>query len=97
MRRLSPYQAEDTSSVELSASAEGVDRFREAAYGLSVHWGLHSLSTQGNERTYFADRIPYDQYRERMGRFRPIRFDVGEWADLMVEAVPRHFHKEAPV
>ena len=86
MRRLSEYQAENTSSAKLSASAEGAGRFREAAYGLSVHWGLYSLSTHGHEWIYFVDRIPYDRYRERMERFRPIRFDAEEWADLMVEA-----------
>ena len=80
------YEAEDTSSARLNASAEGVDRFLQAAYGLSVHWGLYCLSTSGSEWIYFQDRIPYDRYRQRMETFCPARFHAEEWADLMVEA-----------
>jgi len=86
MRLRSEYQVEDTSHARLSASVEGISHFQEAAYGLSVHWGLYSLSTQGSEWIYFTDRIPYDRYRGRMDRFCPSRFQAEEWADLMVEA-----------
>lgn len=80
------YTAEDTSSAKLSASAEGLRRFKEAAIGLSIHWGLYALSMQGTEWIYFTDRIPFETYRKRMDRFNPTRFNAEEWADLMVEA-----------
>lgn len=80
------YEVEDTSAARLCASAEAMGRFQQAGIGLSVHWGLYSLSTEGNEWIYFEKRIPFDTYRQRMGRFNPARFDAGEWADLMVEA-----------
>ncbi|MFH1570902.1 MAG: alpha-L-fucosidase [Gemmatimonadota bacterium] len=77
---------EDTSRARLSAGAAGVRRFREARLGLSVHWGLYALSTEGSEWIYYHNRIAYDTYRERLARFNPTRFDAAEWADLMVEA-----------
>jgi len=80
------YEVEDTSSAKLSASAMGLSAFQEARIGLSVHWGLYALSTEGNEWIYFANQIPYDTYRLRMERFNPTKFCAEEWADLMVES-----------
>lgn len=79
-------EVEDTSSARLNASANGVRQFQQAGIGLSAHWGLYALSTEGNEWIYFRNRIPFDAYRQRMSRFNPTRFDAEEWADLMVEA-----------
>lgn len=77
---------ENTSRARLQVSRSGLRRFREAAFGLSVHWGLYSLSTSGNEWIYFRDRIPLGTYKRRMEKFDPVRFSADEWADLMVEA-----------
>ncbi len=77
---------EDTSQTRLQASPAGVQRFKEARFALSVHWGLYALSHSGNEWIYFLDRIPYEVYRKRMEQFNPVRFNAEEWADLMVEA-----------
>ena len=86
MKKTRNYEVEDTSGAKLEASQAGVGRFKEAAFGLSAHWGLYSLSTSGIEATYYLDRIPLEDYRRRMERFNPVRFDADEWADLMVEA-----------
>jgi alpha-L-fucosidase len=80
------YEVEDTSSAKLEASAKGVEEFKQAGIGLSLHWGLYSLSTRSNEWIYFNDRVPLDIYKERMNRFNPTRFCPEEWVDLMVEA-----------
>jgi alpha-L-fucosidase len=80
------YAVEDTSAAKLQASADGVRQFREAGFGLSVHWGLYSLSTRGDEWIYYRERMPYETYAQRLGQFNPTRFQAEEWADLMVEA-----------
>ena len=80
------YEVEDTSHAQLQASPDGVKAFVEAAYGLSVHWGLYALSTSGNEWIYYEDRIPLETYKKRMDRFNPTKFNADEWADLMLEA-----------
>ena len=77
---------EDTSAARRQASGDASRRFQEAGFGMSVHWGLYSLSTHGREWVYFDDRIPFEAYRVRMERFNPTRFNAEEWADLMVEA-----------
>ena len=67
MKQVENYEVEDTSGAQLQASEEGVARFLEAAYGLSVHWGLYSLSTGGNEWIYYLQRIPFAEYKKRAG------------------------------
>lgn len=86
MKAKRPCKAEDTNRVRCEASPGGVRRFQKAAFGLSAHWGLYSLSRSGDEWIYFKDRIPLEVYRKRMAQFNPIRFNAAEWADLMVEA-----------
>jgi alpha-L-fucosidase len=79
------YSAEDTGHATRSATPEGLQSFVDAAYGLSVHWGLYAINGRG-EWVMHQERIPFDVYRERLGRFNPTRFNAEEWADLMVEA-----------
>lgn len=86
MKTTNNYTPEDTSSAKLQATPQGSRAFTEAAFGLSVHWGLYALSVSGVEWTYYLDHIPYEKYRARMDRFNPTRFNAEEWADLMVEA-----------
>jgi len=80
------YTVEDTNQVKNQATEQGVRRWQKAGYGLSVHWGLYALSTEGNEWIYFTHQIPFNEYKQRMERFNPTRFNAEEWADLMVES-----------
>ncbi len=86
MTSITEFIVEDTSSVRLEASQQGVERFQQADFGLSAHWGLYALSVESSEWIYFLNRIPYETYKQRMTRFNPTRFNAEEWADLMVEA-----------
>ncbi len=79
------YTVEDTSSVRLQASPEGLAEFAAARFGLAMHWGLYSIHGRG-EWVYFNERIPLDQYRQRAKVFNPTRFNAEEWADLMLES-----------
>jgi alpha-L-fucosidase len=76
---------EDTSTARLQATAQGIDSFLQAGFGLSVHWGLYSLNGHG-EWAYYLEKIPLAEYQKRQLEFNPVRFDAEEWADLMVEA-----------
>jgi len=80
------FEVEDTSHARLQASRKGVKRFLASPFGLSMHWGLYSLSHTGTEWIYYSDNIPLKVYRKRMEAFNPVRFNAEEWADLMVEA-----------
>jgi len=86
VKKQSKCKVEDTSRAMLQASKKGVREFCNSRYGMSVHWGLYSLSTEGTEWIYYTHKIPYAVYKKRMERFNPVRFNAEEWADLMVEA-----------
>lgn len=86
MKRIYEYEVEDTSAVELQASEEGLRRYVGSRFGMSVHWGLYTLSVSGGEWIYLTDLIPYETYKKRMERFNPVRFSADEWCDLMLEA-----------
>ena len=79
------YEVEDMSASKLQVSAAGARAFKNAGYGLSIHWGLYSL-LQGDEWIYFRDRIRLDNYLKLTVRFNPYRFNAEEWADLMIES-----------
>ncbi len=83
-------QVEDTNTARLEATPEGVKAFRDAGFGMSVHWGLYSIQGRG-EWVYFNEKIPLSTYRERLARFNPQRFCAEEWADLMVETGQKMF------
>lgn len=71
-------------------SPEGVRAFTSARFGLTAHWGLYSINGRG-EWVYYAEKIPFEVYKQRMQAFNPTRFDAEEWADLMVETGVKFF------
>jgi len=69
--------------------------FREAKFGMMVHWGLYSLPAgEWNGRrmpvigewaqSYF--RIPRADYGRLANAFNPILFDADEWVKLAIDA-----------
>jgi len=79
------YTVEDTSACKLQASADGVQAYVNARFGMSVHWGLYALEGRG-EWVMHHERIPFDEYRKRVDVFNPVRFDAEQWGDLMLAA-----------
>jgi alpha-L-fucosidase len=79
------YTVEDTGSAVLEADPKAVERFRNCRTALTAHFGLYALSTHGNEWIYFADKIPYNEYKKRMDYFELKKFNADEWADLLLE------------
>lgn len=91
MKPTPTYTIESAPAAKLQATSQGVQRFKDSHFGLSTHWGLYSLGYGGNEWIYYIDRIPFFEYRQRLEKFNPIRFNAEEWADLMVEAGQKFF------
>ena len=70
--------------------------FREAKYGMMIHFGLYSLlagewkgkrmgSTIGEWiQAYF--RIPNKEYEKLASAFNPIYFNADEWVDIAIES-----------
>ena len=53
--------------------------FREAKFGMFIHWGLYSLVGRG-EGVIHNERIPRAEYGKSADRFNPKKFDADAWA-----------------
>ncbi len=71
--------------------------WREARFGMFIHWGLYSiLGGEWGGRTDYAEwirnnaHIPLSEYDTLVGRFNPVRFDADAWVALAKEAGMRY-------
>ncbi len=69
--------------------------FREAKYGMMIHWGLYSLAAgewRGRRTPKLGEwmqydlRIPNEDYHRLAAAFDPIFFDADEYVDLALDA-----------
>jgi alpha-L-fucosidase len=65
---------------------ERIAWWREARFGLFIHWGLYSIPAgQWGERTNHAEwirttaEIPLEEYEQLQPRFNPVGFDADAW------------------
>ena len=65
----------------VKAPEEAVKRFRDARFGMFIHYGLYSLMNR-REWAMYLERIPVAEYRKLMGRFNPENLDVSSWIRL---------------
>jgi alpha-L-fucosidase len=75
-----------------SSPTDSLDRtawFREAKFGIFVHWGLYSLIGY-TEWCQHSFEIKPDVYARLQDRFNPVKFDPNAWADLFAEAGARY-------
>lgn len=63
--------------------------FREAKFGLFVHWGIYSLLEAG-EWVMYRRRIPVKEYEKLAARFNPVQFDADEWVRIAKAAGMRY-------
>ena len=67
--------------------------WREARFGLFIHWGLYSLpagewkgSTNHAEWIRTTAQIPLEEYDKFVGQFNPAKFDAAEWVRMAKDA-----------
>ena len=69
--------------------------FKNAGFGLMIHWGLYSLiggEWRGERMDYIGEwamshfRIPNAEYSRLAKVFNPILFSADEWVDLTIDA-----------
>ena len=62
------------------------DWFKEARYGMFIHWGAYSVAGRG-EWVVNRERIPQEEYiRKYVDNFRAENYDPAAWAALAKEA-----------
>lgn len=69
--------------------------FKEAKFGLFIHWGLYSkLAGTWNGKHYYGSgewimnqaKIPVKEYRKTAASFNPVKFNADQWAQLAQDA-----------
>jgi alpha-L-fucosidase len=65
------------------------DRFRQAGFGMFIHWGVYSQLGQG-EWVMQNREIPSDTYEWLASAFNPVKFDAREWVSLAKAAGARY-------
>ena len=58
-----------------------LDWFKEAKYGMFIHWGIYSVPASGEWYQYDA-KLPATEYEKYAGEFNPIKFNAKEWVAL---------------
>ena len=88
-------QAPDPRPVAAPPSAPDprLDWWREARFGMFIHWGLYALpagewqgGTDYGEWIRDSARIPLEEYARFQGEFNPVEFDADRWVTLAREA-----------
>ncbi|MGQ9555948.1 MAG: alpha-L-fucosidase, partial [Anaerolineae bacterium] len=71
---------------------QGEDRlrwFREARFGMFIHWGLYAIPARG-EWVMYVERVPYEEYSPLARQFNPRHYNADEWAALTKQAGMRY-------
>ncbi len=65
--------------------AERTRWFRDAKFGMFIHWGVYSVIGEG-EWIMHVKKIPAAEYEKLPPQFNPTEFDADRWADLAKRA-----------
>jgi len=77
------------------AREKRLEWFREAKYGLFIHWGLYAIpagewngkrSPGLGEWVMFRSRVPVKEYEQLASRFNPVKFNADEWVKVAKDA-----------
>jgi alpha-L-fucosidase len=77
---------QETVSPERLAAREW---YREAKFGMFIHWGVYSLLANG-EWIMQTRSIPVERYEWLASTFNPVKFDAREWVSLAKAAGMRY-------
>jgi alpha-L-fucosidase len=67
------------------AAAARIAWWRDAKFGMFMHWGVYSILGRG-EWVQWKEQIPVDEYAKLAEQFHPDRFDPDAWAALAKDA-----------
>ena len=69
--------------------------FREAKFGMFIHWGLYAVHGKNDKGPYVSwsmenEKIPVDEYKKYTAQFSPSQFNAEEWVDIAKSAGMRY-------
>ncbi|MBN2327938.1 MAG: alpha-L-fucosidase [Candidatus Omnitrophica bacterium] len=74
---------------------ERIRWFREAKFGMFVHWGLYAVHGKNDKGPYVSwsmhdEEIPNQEYEKYANQFTPQKFDAAQWMDIAKSAGMRY-------
>jgi alpha-L-fucosidase len=98
-REVAPQKPASAQPAPKAASAAApsadtrLDWWREARFGMFIHWGLYSIPAgQWGDRTDHGEwirttaQIPVEEYEQFQKQFNPVKFDADAWARTAKDA-----------
>jgi len=79
----------DTSRDGLALAPEDMQWWRNAKFGMFLHWGVYAIPGRG-EWVMFVERTDVDEYRKLADQFDPKGFDARAWAKTARDAGMRY-------
>jgi alpha-L-fucosidase len=73
------------STISDDAAASRIAWWREAKFGLFMHWGVYSIPGRG-EWVQWNEQIPVNEYAKLADQFHPDKFDPDAWAAIAAAA-----------
>lgn len=86
---LKQSNADPTLAPDLLLPEQDMTWWRDAKFGVFVHWGLYAIPAKG-EWHMFNDKVPADEYAKLARRFNPRHYDPDLWASLARDAGARY-------
>ena len=77
----SGVSAQQQSTISDDAAASRIQWWRDAKFGLFMHWGVYSIPGRG-EWVQWDEQIPVNEYAKLAGQFHPDKFDPDAWAAI---------------
>ena len=67
------------------ARQERTEWFREARFGMFIHWGIYAIPARG-EWVQSKERISTEEYRQFFETFDPVEYNPKQWAKIAKQA-----------
>lgn len=68
-----------------AAYQKRIEWFREARFGMFIHWGIYAIPARG-EWVRNAERTTVEEYQPYFDQFNPTDFDAKKWAGIAKQA-----------
>jgi alpha-L-fucosidase len=81
--------ADPTLAPDLLLPDRDMAWWRDAKFGIFVHWGLYAIPAKG-EWHMFNDKVPAEKYAKLAAQFNPQRYDPNAWARMARGAGARY-------
>jgi alpha-L-fucosidase len=77
--------AQQATTISDPNAAARIAWWRDAKFGLFLHWGLYSIPGRG-EWVQWNEQIPVDEYATLATQFHPDKFNPDDWAAIAKDA-----------